>query len=139
MEKTKRIAASMMALAMTGTLIAGCSKEKSSDESPAPTQGETKTEAGAPAAYPLKTDKTLSYWAELNGTPQSVKPTFEEIPFFQEWQKRTGVKLKFTQPPANQAKEALNILLASGEQPDMIEYAWGNAFPGGPEKAIKDG
>ncbi|UOK66201.1 extracellular solute-binding protein [Paenibacillus sp. OVF10] len=41
-------------------------------------------------------------------------------------------------PPANQAKEAINVLLTSGELPDMIEYEWSN-YPGGPEKAIKDG
>jgi putative aldouronate transport system substrate-binding protein len=83
-------------------------------------------------------EHTLTYWAELNGNAASVKPSFKDVPFFQEWQKRTGVKLKFIQPPANQAKQALNIMLASGELPDMIEYEWAS-FPGGPEKAINDG
>ncbi|MEK8132218.1 extracellular solute-binding protein [Paenibacillus filicis] len=82
--------------------------------------------------------KSLSYWAELNGNAGSVRPSFQDVPFFQEWQKRTGVQLKFIQPPANQAKEALNVLLASGDLPDMIEYEW-NQFPGGAVKAIKDG
>ncbi|MFC3788196.1 extracellular solute-binding protein [Paenibacillus sp. GCM10012307] len=80
----------------------------------------------------------LTYWAELNGNAARIKPTFQGVPFFQEWQKRTGVSLKFIQPPANQAREALNVLLASGELPDMLEYEWIN-FPGGPEKAIKEG
>lgn len=48
------------------------------------------------------------------------------------------MKLHFIQPPQNQAKDAINVLLASGELPDMMEYEW-NSFPGGPEKAIKDG
>lgn len=82
--------------------------------------------------------RELTYWAELNGNAGSVRPTFMEVPFFQEWQKRTGVRLKFIQPPANRAKEALNVLLASGEVPDMIEYEW-ERFPGGPQKAINDG
>ncbi|RIX51194.1 extracellular solute-binding protein [Paenibacillus nanensis] len=80
----------------------------------------------------------LVYWAELNGNAASVKPKFEDVPFFQEWQRRTGVNLTFIQPPANQAMEAINVMLASGDLPDMIEYEW-NKFPGGPEKAIKDG
>ena len=42
------------------------------------------------------------------------------------------------QPAAGQSKDALNILLASGDLPDMIEYNWFD-FPGGPEKAIADG
>lgn len=81
---------------------------------------------------------TLTYWAELNGNAASVKSSFYEVPFFQEWQHRTGVKLQFIQPPTNQAKEAINVLLTSGELPDMIEYEWIN-YPGGPEKAINDG
>ncbi|MRN55993.1 extracellular solute-binding protein [Paenibacillus monticola] len=82
--------------------------------------------------------ETLTYWAELNGNAGSIKPTFQDIPFFQEWQRRTGVKLDFIQPPANQAKDAINVLLASGELPDMLEYDWAS-FPGGPEKAMSDG
>lgn len=80
----------------------------------------------------------LTYWAELNGNAASIKSSFNEVPFFQEWQQRTGVNLQFIQPPANQAKEAINVLLTSGELPDMIEYEWIN-YPGGPEKAINDG
>lgn len=84
------------------------------------------------------TDGRLTYWAELNGNAASIKSSFNDVPFFQEWQRRTGVNLQFIRPPANQAKEAINVLLTSGELPDMIEYEWSN-YPGGPEKAIKDG
>ncbi|WP_232436412.1 extracellular solute-binding protein [Paenibacillus rubinfantis] len=80
----------------------------------------------------------LTYWAELNGNAASIKSSFGEVPFFQEWQRRTGVKLDFIQPPGNQGKEALSVLLASGELPDLIEYEWIH-YPGGPEKAINDG
>lgn len=73
--------------------------------------------------------------ANLNG----LKSNLNEVPFFQEWQKRTGVKLKFTQPATGQSKEAFNVMLASGELPDMVEYDWLSGFPGGPEKAINDG
>ncbi|NBC70516.1 extracellular solute-binding protein [Paenibacillus sacheonensis] len=80
----------------------------------------------------------MTYWAELNGNAASARQRFQDVPFFQEWQRETGVKLTFIQPPSNQAKEAINVMLASGKLPDMIEYEWAN-FPGGPEKAIKDG
>ncbi|MDK8189955.1 extracellular solute-binding protein [Paenibacillus sp. UMB7766-LJ446] len=86
----------------------------------------------------FNTDGRLTYWAELNGNAASIKSSFNDVPFFQEWQRRTGVNLQFIRPPANQAKEAINVLLTSGELPDMIEYEWSN-YPGGPEKAIKDG
>jgi len=80
----------------------------------------------------------LTYWAELNGNAGSIKPTFEQVPFFREWQKKTGAKLKFIQPPANQARATLNVLLASEELPDMLEFEW-DTYPGGPDKAISDG
>ncbi|WP_159888133.1 extracellular solute-binding protein [Paenibacillus puerhi] len=92
-----------------------------------------------PQRLPEPAEKpAMTYWSELNANAGSVVPSFQEVPFFQEWQKRTGVHLRFIQPPANQAQEALHVLLASGELPDMIEYEW-NRFPGGPEKAIQDG
>lgn len=115
----------------------GNSGENGNASSPDAGAGGGNAEA-AEITYPLQTDKTLTYWSELNGNALSVKATFQEVPFFQEWQKRTGVKLDFIQPPSNQVQETLNVLLASGDLPDMIEYSWGN-FPGGPEKAINDG
>ncbi|GGA00276.1 hypothetical protein GCM10008018_53290 [Paenibacillus marchantiophytorum] len=87
----------------------------------------------------MKTDKTLTYWGEMNGNLTGVKTAHSEVPFFQDWQKKTGVPVKFTAPPTGQVKEALNVMLASGDLPDMIEYNFLNDFPGGPEKAIKDG
>lgn len=107
-------------------------------ESAAPVASGTSGTVTEADGYPIRTEKTLTYWAELNGNAGNIKPTFQEVPFFQEWQRRTGVKLNFIQPPANQAKEAINVLLASGELPDMLEYEWAS-FPGGPEKAISDG
>lgn len=107
------------------------------------------TERGGPAAPAGRAERAadpageagavkLTYWAELNGNAASIKPSFQEVPFFQEWQRRTGTRLTFIQPPANQADGAINVLLASGDLPDMIEYEW-DRFPGGPEKAINDG
>ncbi|WP_019636564.1 extracellular solute-binding protein [Paenibacillus fonticola] len=101
---------------------------------------EPKTEGAAEATvYPIQTDKTLTYWGEINGNLIGVKASHDEIPFFQEWQKQTGVSLKFTAPPTGQVKEAMNVLLASGDLPDLLEYNFLGDFPGGPEKAISDG
>ncbi|WP_425271769.1 extracellular solute-binding protein [Paenibacillus protaetiae] len=106
-------------------LLTSCERNEASSSS----------DAGSAAS---SNSPVLSYWAELNGNAASTKSTFQEVPFFQEWQRRTGVKLQFIQPPTNQAKEAVNVMLASGDLPDMIEYEW-NSYPGGPSKAINDG
>ena len=147
----KRLLMAALAILMVGTLLIACSSKDNNanqGESPAAANSPSATtgasegqqgEEGGTAMYPLQTDKTLSYWGELTGNLVGVKATYDEVPFFQEWQKVTGVKLNFIAPPAGQAKEALNILLASGDLPDMIEYNFLSDFPGGPEKAIADG
>ncbi len=139
MGKRNKALVSIMCLSVAGGLLAGCSGS-GNEASPAPQES-----AGAATAttangnvYPLQLNKKLTYWAEMNPNVSSTKPTFDQVPFFQELQKRTGVQLQFTQPPANQTKEALNMLLASGDLPDIIEYPWAT-FPGGGAKAISDG
>ena len=129
---------SVLPLLLTAALLialGACShwRHVSSQESAVP-EGEAggAKEAGAGKAG------GLTYWAELNSNASSVKPRFQDVPFFQEWQRRTGVSLTFIQPPAYQATETLDVLLASGDLPDMIEYEW-DKFPGGPDKAIADG
>ncbi|MFD2703323.1 extracellular solute-binding protein [Paenibacillus shunpengii] len=133
----KRWFASTLVMALMSSLLIGCTGNGGSAEEPnegdqeAPVVTEETT-------YPIETDVTLSYWGELPGNLIGVKATHDEVPFFQEWQKATGVPLSYTAPPSGQAQEALNVMLASGDLPDMIEYNF-LGFPGGPEKAIKDG
>lgn len=141
----KKMFTVLVATTLMGSLTVACSSSNTptaeSSKSPNATAGGTTAPAAAaaPASYPLKTDKTLTYWGELPGNVTGVKAAHADIPFFQDWQKKTGVPLKFLAPPTNQAQQALNVLLASGDLPDMIEFDWQGAFPGGPEKAIKDG
>ncbi|WP_159888136.1 extracellular solute-binding protein [Paenibacillus puerhi] len=124
-----------VALSMLGSMVA-CS---SSPDAKQPNEGTPAASTSKPTTYPISTNKTLTYWGELNGNLTGVKSAHTDVPFFQEWQKKTGVPLKFIAPPTGQAKEALNVMLASGDLPDMIEFNFLNDFPGGPEKAIKDG
>ncbi|WP_169084152.1 extracellular solute-binding protein [Paenibacillus sp. PL91] len=136
----KRMLTSALIFTMIGTSLIACSSQgdKAGGNTNAGTTNNTEASTEA-TVYPIKTDKKLSYWGEINGNLIGIKPTHDEIPFFQDWQKKTGVPLEFTAPPTGQTKEALNVMLASGDLPDMIEYNYLGDFPGGPEKAIKDG
>lgn len=89
-------------------------------------------------SYPMEGNKTLTYWTELNNNVSANYTNLAETPLYREVFERTGVTIKFEHPAAGQAEEQLNLMLASGELPDIIEYGWMN-FPGGPEKAIQDG
>ncbi|MBD0381397.1 extracellular solute-binding protein [Paenibacillus sedimenti] len=133
------VATSLMASFTVACTSTGTSSNPSSASPTAAAGGAATPGASATTTYPLKSDKTLTYWGELPGNLTGVKSAHADVPFFQDWQKKTGVNLKFTAPPTNQAEQALNVMLASGELPDMIEYDWLTKFPGGPEKAIKDG
>jgi putative aldouronate transport system substrate-binding protein len=133
----KKTVPALMAFAMVGGALAGCSDKGGDQGAASPAAGSSAAPAAA-VTYPIQTDKTLTYWGALPNNLVGVKSKHEEVPFYQEWQKRTGIKVNFTTPPANQAKEAFNVMLASGELPDMLEYNFFE-FPGGPEKAIKDG
>lgn len=115
------------------------SPETSSPASPQASESASSASSDSGATtYPMQTDVTLGYWSEINTFFTGTVSDYQDVPFFQEWQKRTGVKLDFTLAPLGQGKEAFNVMLASGELPDMIETDWLNV-PGGPQKMIDDG
>jgi len=88
-------------------------------------------------SYPLKTDVVLKYWMP-NSAPILNVTEKGEFPWYKEYQKRTGVSLQFVYPPLGQEWQQWNIMLASGDIPDIVEYFWYN-IPGGADKAINDG
>ena len=49
----------------------------------------------------------------------------------------TGADVKFVFPSIGQETQQFNVLLASGEMPDIVTYWWYD-IPGGIEKAIED-
>jgi putative aldouronate transport system substrate-binding protein len=139
-KRRNKIVSAVMVTALMGGALMGCSgkDDNNGTEATASPAASGSAQAAEQTSYPMKTDKTLSYWGALPNNLVGVKSAHAEVPFYQEWQKVTGVKVNFTAPPTNQANESFNVMLASGELPDMIEYNFFN-FPGGPEKAIKDG
>lgn len=146
----KRTLSLMLAAAVSATALAGCGGgTTATTEHPATTAvsnggGETTEAAGTTTAaeefsYPMTTGSQLSYWAELQST---VSPNFSnlgETPFAKGWMENTGADIEFLHPPMGQAKEQFSLLLADGNLPDLMEYNWLKDYPGGPEKAIKDG
>ena len=58
---------------------------------------------------------------------------------FKQMEKATGTKVEFIHPSqGSTGGEAFQILLASGDYPDMIEHYW-DLYSGGGDQAIKDG
>ncbi|NHN30409.1 extracellular solute-binding protein [Paenibacillus agricola] len=122
---------------MTSSLVlAACSKDSSPVSS---TPKANEATASGPVTYPIKTDIVLTHWYAAGAQQLGVIPDATNWPIFQELAKRTGIKEKYVSPAVNQAKEQLNVMFASGEYTDIIEWNFLNDYPGGPEKAIKDG
>ncbi|MEK3723288.1 extracellular solute-binding protein [Paenibacillus sp. FSL H8-0034] len=140
--KLKRSFAVLTTGLMGGSLLlAACSKEAT--PAPGSTPADTKTPATTTATttgtYPIKTDKVITHWYVAGAGQLAAIPDVNNWPVFQELAKRTGIKEKYISPAVNQAKEQLNVMFASGEYADIIEWNFLNDYPGGPEKAIKDG
>lgn len=115
----QRVLAAVLAVCVAVVPLSGCGKDK-----------KTKGEAS----------KGFTYWAPLPSSAASHLQSFNEMTYYRELEKRTGVKVEFSHPPAGQASEQFNLMIASGSDSlyDMMEYNW-NEYVGGPDKAVSDG
>lgn len=104
----------------------------------------------AETKFDIKNDYTLpvvdepvhyTMFAEVSASFESAKmDTYQDSEAYQEWFKRTGVYLDVISPGLNAYQEAYNIMLASGDYPDIVNLASGvNLYEGGIDGAIKDG
>ncbi len=144
----KRNLAWMMAIAMAAVSAAGCSgpggsttteTTKAATSETTAAAGETAPAAPAEFSYPMAAGEKLQYWCELTTTVSANFSNLGDTPFGQGWQKNTGAEIEFLHPPTGQMKEQFSLILADGNLPDLMEYNWTVDYPGGPEKAIKDG
>ncbi|MCI8442679.1 MAG: extracellular solute-binding protein [Provencibacterium sp.] len=151
-QKKKALLSVLLAASML--TAAGCSSGSGSASSAAPSSTATSSAApassaaasseAAPAAaepeeltLPITTeDITLTFWADIGKAAGAVK-TLNDNLTYQEIEKRTGVKLEFQHPPVGSAKEQFNLLIASRNLPDLIQYDW-LTVPGGPGAYIRD-
>jgi len=82
----------------------------------------------------------ITYWAPLNPNISNVVQDFSQTEYWKELMKRTNTDIEFQHVSAGNdsvMSEGFNILIASGEYPDVIEYKWID-YPGGPQAAIDD-
>ncbi len=75
----------------------------------------------------------LTYWTEMSDA--SVNPSYNQNPAFIRLQEDTNINITYIHPPVGQAAEQFNLMVATDDLPDIIQYDWPN-FPGGAEAAI---
>ncbi|MFK7692041.1 ABC transporter substrate-binding protein [Paenibacillus sp. HJGM_3] len=135
----KRTLSIAVSVALASALVAACSK----DDGGSASKDGAKPSAAASAApeagkYPISTTETITSWEQINVNAITFFPNLADSPFGKQLEKDTGVKVKYTHPADGQSKEQFNLLIASNNLPDTIEYDWNTGYPGGPEKAIAD-
>ncbi|GHV44458.1 sugar ABC transporter permease [Clostridia bacterium] len=92
-------------------------------------------EVSVPTEEPL----TLTYWSTISGganTLQYVKSYAENTALI-EVEKRTGVHIEWIHPAVGQENEQFNLLIASGQLPDIISNV--EKYRGGSTVALRDG
>lgn len=143
-DKRKAISVALASVFAVGA-IAGCSgkgsTDKAAESSAAPSAAASGT-ASATASGTNGTDdtpypKSITYWVSLNPNAAATMKSYSEIAAYQELEKKTGTKVTFQHPPVGQEKDQFNLMLASGQLPDVIEYGWGGAAKG-PDSLIQN-
>lgn len=130
--KLKKVIALVACLSITGSIFIGCGKKNEAGKE------STTASKGGEVQYPISSKTTLKYWVQLNSSVATTAKSLGETEFSKELEKESGIKVEYIHPAQGQQVEKFNLLIASGELPDLVEYDW-STFPGGPEKAIKDG
>ena len=126
----KRIMAFTLTAAMTLPAISGCKKNGADS-------AEVFGNITTTDEYPQKTDVTLRYWLPLHSHVSATATGLNDTPFKEYLEEQTGINVKFEHPVAGQQESAFNIMIASDDMPDIIEWNWSN-YNGGAQKAIDD-
>lgn len=139
----KKVVSCMLASIMVIGCMSGCGDQKQ-EESKKPSS-ESKKESSQQASsevkedlelgYPVKDDVTLTIAWPVEAAVTAHAADLSETAFGKEWQERTGVKIEIV---SYADESALNMLLSSGDLPDII-YGNFNSYPGGAAGAIEDG
>lgn len=93
--------------------------------------------AGAPYVNTTGEPATLTVFQYMDSNLQDYISDWNETPFYQKLEELTGVHIEFVQPTSSAATETLNMLMISGEMPDIIVSS--NFYTGGPYQGYVDG
>lgn len=120
MKKAMKLVALTLAIIMiVGMFVACDSKDKVANET--------------------KTGGKYTYWVALDSSVAQTHTSFGDLMMYQEMMKRLDMEVEFIHPAqGTTGTEAFQILMSSGDYPDMVQYAWAN-YTGGADQAIADG
>ena len=136
MQKVIFLSFLIVATVIGGLAFGGGSQEPSASES----TGASSSTGPEPLTLPIvQQPMELTTFVTFDPTKAGGALTnYSEMACYKEMAKLTNITMKFVHPPVGQETEQFNLMISSGQFPDIIEWGWLN-YPGGPEKAISDG
>lgn len=83
-------------------------------------------------SYPIKEaeGKKLTFWKTLTAGVAAIAESENDLQFSKWLKEDTGIEVEFIHPPAGQDSEKFNLMLASGELPDIVQYNLSNTSEG---------
>lgn len=152
----KSIIAMLLTIAMVLCLFSGCANSSPSPSgdstsaaavsaavsgggSEAPSSGAPESVAVAGAvSYPLNDGVTLTLWKVFSSFIWGeLMSSYEQMPSLPIIEEKTGVKLDFLEPSDSAATEQFNLMIVSGDYPDLVGV--GQYYTGGTTMAYQDG
>ncbi|SHI02654.1 extracellular solute-binding protein [Clostridium grantii] len=128
----KIISCSLAILLLLSVTACGTKNESKNNEESIDTTETTTT------TYPIQDAPELTY-RMIGPDSTATDKDLGTTPYGETVKKLSGANYKYIHPVKGQEKEQMNLMVASGEFPDIVEYNFLTDYLGGPEKAISDG
>lgn len=133
----KKATAFVLAGTLAVSMLTGCGQEEETQANGNGENGQV-MDSGQTGeiTYPLKDAGTFTYGMTLASSWSDRYDSFDKLPLGKELEKNTGLDMEMIHV---ENKQAMNLLLASGELPDVINYNFKSNYTGGEAKAIQEG
>jgi ABC-type glycerol-3-phosphate transport system substrate-binding protein len=89
------------------------------------------------SAYPVKSNPTVTMWWPIDTFQAVATKDMNNHEVWKEVEKLTGVNIKFIHPAVGQENDQFNLMIASGDIPDIIVQS--GRYKGGVTAGIDDG
>ena len=96
------------------------------------------TETSSSRIVPEGETLELTIWQTFEASKGITMTSFNDMKTWPLIEEETGIKVNFKHPAVGSEDEQFNLMLASGDMPDIVFYTW-HTVAGGPMKAVNDG
>ena len=127
-------------LLMLGAVSCSGGNNTQTGQSTLSAQSASATSAGGTQAKTVEMPKTLKIFSGVTDALLKTGKSNNDCASYQVLEEKTGVHIDWIHPPAgaDAYEEKFNLLIASGDLPDVVVYHW-ESVKGGAEQYVNDG